>query len=491
MIEGRAESRKLTIKALGGLFWSYGAHLSGRLVFFAATLVLARLLEPADFGVVTFALAILAYASNVLSHGATETLVYRHDAHDPRVASTVHWLACGAAIVLVAAVWLTAPLFADVSDDSSATWVLRILSLQLLMTAAVTVNGALIRHSLDFRKLFLPEQTGGLARGAVAIVLAIRGAGAWSLVAGQLCGIAATSLLLWIVGAWRPVRAFAREEVPRILRTGAGFTAIAILGEATRNVDFLIVGARLGTEQLGYYTLAFRLPELAVLALFEVAWGVLFPYYSRLRESSEAPEDLTRRYLRTVRLGSLLAFPMAAALAGLAAPLVLILYGDKWEPSVVPLALVALWAGLAAVTGMPGTLLKSQGRTGLLTATLVFYLGTLIPSLWFAAGSGINAVAGAHVGVQVAYLLFLSGVVVHAFEIRWVETLIAVFPGLVIAAGVGAALFVLAEFVPAALAVAAGVPCGLGLYALGLRLIAREDFHALRSLVGELRASRG
>jgi lipopolysaccharide exporter len=482
----------LGARAVSGFVWSYGGFVGGRLLFFAATLVLARLLAPEDFGVVAFALAILAYANNLTSHGIGEALVYRSDAHDPRVASTAFWFMLGSSILLTAAFWVAAPALATFADEEeTATWVLRALSLQLPITALGTAHGSLLRHSLHFRRLFVPEQLSGVFKGGIAVVLAVAGAGVWSLVGGQLAGALVATVALWVAYLWRPRLVLAREHSGAIARYSGGIAAAAILGEATRNLDFLIIGVRLGADELGYYALAFRLPELGVLGLFEVGWRVLFPFYARIREGSaddEGRQLLLSAYLRSVRLGTLLALPLAAATAALAEPLVTVLYGERWDSSAEPMALISIWAGLAAVGGMPGTVLKAIGRTGLLTANVAVYLALLAPTLWVAAGRGIAWVAAAHIVVQLVQIVYLSALIGPLLGTSRVGTLVQMLPGAVVAVALAGVLLAVAQVLSAPAALGVGAFLGAVVYLGLVRLALPNDFAGLASLIRSARS---
>ena len=167
-----------------------------------------------------------------------------------------------------------------------------------------------------------------------------------------------------------------------MLRFGLGIVAVGLLGQGANNFDYLIVGAKLGAVALGVYYLAFRLPELVILSGFQVANDVLFPFYARLKEGAvEGDEELRRGYLETVRLGSMVAFPAAFAMASLALPLVLTLYGEKWRAAAEPLAFVAIWAGLASLASMPGAVFKALGRSWLLAATGIMQIAILFPAI--------------------------------------------------------------------------------------------------------------
>ncbi len=476
-----------------GFLWTYVGFAAGRALVFLAMLVLARLLVPSEFGLVAFALALLSYLGTAADLGFGAALVQRADPRRPGVAASAFWLGLAAASLLVVACWVAAPLLPRVGLDDQIVWVFRILSLQILIASLGNVQHYLLAHSLEFKRLFGPELASGLVKGGVSVALALAGFGVWSLVAGQLAGAAVRTVALWLVSDWRPSLTFARAEVPELVRFGGAIVLVGVLGEAVRNVDYLVVGARLGADQLGFYFLAFRLPELVVLAFFEIAYRVLFPFYSRLKdldvgERREAPPELVDGYLRTVRLAALVSFPVAATAAALAVPIVVTIYGDSWRPAALPLALIALWTALYAATGMPGTLFKALGRAGLMTWTTLLWLALLVPSAWLAAGIGIGAVAGAQLAVQIAYFVFLSVLVGRVLHIPARSTPAQLLPGLVVAAPVAALVYPLSLVLPPAAALAVGLPLAF-VAAVGLLRLTQP--HELAFLARRLRAVRG
>ena len=121
---------------------------------FAATLVLARLLVPADFGVVAFALAVIYYLEYVTDLGLGAALIYRSDADDPRVSSTAFWIGVVGAAVLFVGSWFLAPLLGEVGPGEAVVPLFRVLALQFLFSALGKAHEYRLRRSLQFRKLF-------------------------------------------------------------------------------------------------------------------------------------------------------------------------------------------------------------------------------------------------------------------------------------------------------------------------------------------------
>jgi lipopolysaccharide exporter len=473
--------RDLGRRAFSGLIWAGAADAAGKLLVFVATLVLARLLVPSEFGLVAFALSIIYALDYVGDLGLGAALIYRADAEDPRVSSTAFWIGIGGSLVLYGISWLIAPLLADVGPGDEVVALFRVLALQFPFAALGKAHEYRLRRALRFDTLFGPKLANGLTKGVVSIVLAVAGVGAMSLVIGQVAGALVQSIGLWIVYPFRPRFAIARRELPSMMRFGLGIVAVGVLGQGAKNFDYIIVGGKLGATALGLYYLAFRLPELVILTGFRVAGDVLFPFYSRLRGArlEDIDDDLRRGYLQTIRLGAMVAWPVAFGLAALALPLVLTLYGEEWRSAATPMAWVAIWAGLAALATMPGAVFKALGRSWLLTATGVMQIAILFPAIWFSAPYGIAAVAACQVGEKIVSLTLLGIITGRVLGLPWYATFKAAAPALGLSALMGAVLYGLAATLPPGAALAVGVPLGAALYLALLRQVVPDGFGLL------------
>jgi PST family polysaccharide transporter len=481
--------RDLGRRAFSGVMWAGAADAGGKLLVFGATLVLARLLVPSEFGLVAFCLSIIYALDYISDLGLGAALIYRSDAEDPRISSTAFWIGVGGSLILYGICWLIAPLLADVGPGDEIIPLFRVLALQFPVAALGKAHEYRLRRSLEFRTLFGPRLANGLTKGVLSITLALAGLGAMSLVIGQVAGWLAQSVGLWLVHPFRPRLTIARRELSSMMRFGLGIVAVGVLGQGAKNFDYLIVGAKLGAAALGVYYLAFRLPELVILTGFRVAGDVLFPFYARLRGArlEGIDDDLRRGYLQTVRLGAMVAWPVAFGLAALALPLVLTLYGDEWRAAAAPMAWVAIWAGLASLATMPGAVFKALGRSWLLTATGVMQIAVLFPAIWFAAPYGIAAVAAAQVGEKVISLTLLGVITGRVLGLRWYATFEAAAPALGLSALMGAILYGLTLAVPPGAALALGIPLGAALYLLLLRQVVPDGFGLLARPVLDLR----
>jgi lipopolysaccharide exporter len=473
--------RDLGRRAFRGLLWAGAGHVGGRVLVFLATLVLARLLVPSEFGLVAFALAVMYYLEYVADLGLGAALIYRSDAEDPRVSSTAFWIGIVGSLTLFAVCWFAAPLLADIGPGDEVVPLFRALALYFPISALGKAHEYRLRRTLDFRTLFDPTFAGGLTKGAVSIALAVAGAGAWSLIIGQLAGALVQSIGLWVVHPFRPGFVISRSHVKPMMRFGLGIVAVGVLGQGAKNFDYLVVGGKLGAAALGVYYLAFRLPELVILTGFRVAGDVLFPFYARLRDDSvtDVDDELRHGYLHTVRLGAMVAWPAALGMAALALPLVLTLYGDKWRSAADPMALVAIWAGVGSLATMPGAVFKALGRSWLLTATGVMQIAILFPAVWFAAPYGITAVAASQVAEKTVSLALLGVVVGRVLSLPWYATFAAAAPAFGLSLVMAGVLYGVAAALAPGAAVALGIPLGAVLYLGLLRTVVPDRFEML------------
>jgi PST family polysaccharide transporter len=252
-------------------------------------------------------------------------------------------------------------------------------------------------------------------------------------VAGEAVG------LLWLMRAV-PLQLslrFDRDLALPMLRFGAGMTVSRFCGEIAANADYLVVGTVLGPTALGYYGVAYRLPELLILNVFWVASTVLFPFFARA--VAHDPRDVRRALLKTVRLCALFGLGVGTLLALTARDAITVLFGDDWAPAVTPMVLISLALGLHGVVYPIGDLLKAMGRIGLFTVIEIALAGLALLLFLLAARIGINAVAGAHlVLAAVSVAVFLAAAAITT-SVRVRELARALAPALVLAAGIVAA----------------------------------------------------
>jgi len=489
------EEPSLATSAVRGTAWVAGGQLSGKLLFFLSTIILARVLDQEDFGVAAYAVTLIALIGGIPALGIGPAMVVY--AEDDDSLSTGFWLALVAALGVVGVIWVAAPLTEQVFHDPRAVGVTRALALTFLIQALRVVHGTVLRKDLAFDRRFVPELTNSLVKGLASIALALLGWGYWSLIYGTLAGAAASTCAYWIAVPWRPRLVFDRALARQYVGYGVHVVGVDLMGALIRNADNLLVGRVLGTVALGVYVLAFRIPDLLVRNLCQMLSQVMLPVYARVRHDRDA---VRRAFVATLGYVFAVTAPMAIGLALVAEPLVLSLFSDKWAAVVPVIAPICVYALVGSLTYNVGDLFKAVGRPDLLTRIGVFRVLTVVPALWYAVTVvGTPAAVGwAQALCEVAALGVNLAVARRVFHLPVAEALAQTVPVL-------AAAGVMAVTTLAALAASAGWPESARLvlgsavggvtYVAALRVCARGFFErgleTLGSAVGRRRVARG
>jgi lipopolysaccharide exporter len=394
-------------KAIRGVPWALLTYTSSRAINILATVVLARLLVPADFGLV--ALAALAVDLLALSRdfGLGAALIYRQDMDD-RQKGTVFTLGIGIGAVLAALIAALSPLIAEIFREPRLTEVLPVFSLTVLFSGFSGFYDPLMQRELEFRNRFISYLIQSLTYGVTAITLAAVGAGVWSLVVGQIAGVAAFSIALFPLAPYRVRMEFDWIAARDAFRTARGFLVQSTLVVLHRNVDYFAVGRGLGVAQLGFYSMAYRLGELPSWAVAEPVSKVTFPGFARMRERGE---DIIPTFLSVLRIVALCACPIGMILSASAEPFTRLVFGEQWLAMIGPLAVLGLWAVLRPIWVTFVWLLNSVGKSDTVAVVFTLMLPPLIVALLVAAQSGITAVAWvlvADIGVSLLVFAFLS-----------------------------------------------------------------------------------
>lgn len=478
----------LARSAARGAAWTLAATAGARLASLAGLAVLARILAPEDFGLVAFALVFIVYTETIGDLGTGTALIHWKDREED-AARVTFWINLGMGCVwFTAMVWL-APAIAAFFRNPEAEGILRALAWSFPLKALGNTHDALLQRRLRFRARALPELGQAVAKAGIAVPLAVAGLGVWSLVWGQLVSLVLWTCLLWAVLPWRPGPALPMDMLRSMLGYGRKIVAVNVIAAVVHHADLVIVGRMLGAAALGFYQLAYRIPELTVMLLVRVASRVLFPAFSRLHAAGGRSE-LKAGYLTALRYVAVLALPAAAGLVLLAEPLTLTVFGDAWAPSIPILQALAVYMGLRALGTNAGDLLKASGRPGLLAVLGLAKAAVLVPALYLAGSHGAAAVAATLAAVTGGLTVVNLFVAARLTGLTAGEIVRAVLPaavGLGVMAPVLAAWSWTAAGWPPAVDLAGGVLLGAGAYLASVHAYRPEILRLARASVGPAR----
>lgn len=348
-------------RTLRGAIWAYSSFVGGRLLVLGSMALLARLLNPRDFGVVGFAMTFLAFIDMLQDLGLTQALVAYRDQDLLERADTVFLASLGIGAGMWLVTFAAAPLAASFFHQSQLVQIMPVLGFNFLARAAGSTHYAIAQQRLDFRSRAGAEMADVVIRGGAGIALAVAGAGVWSLVFGYVVGTVAMTVALWVAVPWRPHLRPKRWHLHGLVRFGGTLAIVDVISALISNVDYLFVGKILGAAALGLYTIGYRLPELLIINLSTVASLAMFPAFAQVERRA-----LRHAYLIAFRYTTMIALPLTAGMLVLAKPLVLTLFGHKWAHAVGPMQVLSLFA-LAITIDIPaGTVYKAIGKAHIL-----------------------------------------------------------------------------------------------------------------------------
>lgn len=348
-------TRERATKAAG---WAAIQAWISRIVSLIVFVLLARLLEPQDFGLIAMS-AIFINLVQVLLDQSLGAAIIQQPEVTPDHLDTAFWinlfLGCG---LLVTIVVLAEPISMLMKEPALATCI-RWLSITFVLGALGSVHQAIMTRHFRFKALALRSMIATLASGAVAVVMAWLGYGVWSLIIQSLLYSALGTLLVWRGCEWRPRFHF-------VWLHAVQFWNFAVHTVSARIVDFfssrildLLIGYIFGSIVLGYYAVGYRLVMVLNQMTTQVTSQISLSTFSRLQHD---PDRLRRAFYEATQLTCLIAFPLFIGLSLLAESVVVVVFGAKWTSAVPYLQILAFQGILLSITYFFGTALLAQGK---------------------------------------------------------------------------------------------------------------------------------
>lgn len=316
--------------------------IAGRLVNVfvqvGSTIILARLLGPADFGIVALALALVAFAPIIVDFGTADAS-NQQEQITPAAISSLFWfnMTIGGVFTLVFA--LCSPLIAKLFSQPSLTGIMLVISLTFVVQAMSIQHSSLLRRAMEFNRIAAIEITANVVSSIVAVAMALTGWGYWSIAVKSILGLFLIAVGTWIMCPWVPGRPQVTPEVKKLVRFGSGVTGFGVADTVAWSLDRAALGYFFGPGPVGYYQNAFLLFMNAINILTNSLHNVAISGLSKLRDNSDALKRAWFEGLSLVTFVSSLAFALLAVVAN---DVVTVLLGPAWAPTGILLCIFAL-----------------------------------------------------------------------------------------------------------------------------------------------------
>lgn len=367
--------------------------------------VLTRLLDPREYGLMAMATVVTNFTLIVRDLGTAAAIIQRKEL-DQTIKSTVFWLniIMGTSIALI--ILAASPLMAYLFNEAALVPVLLWLALSFPIASLGTAQQALLERESHFRKVASIEICASAIALIVALGMAYRGFGVYSLVGQTLATCSISTFLLWRNAHWRPSLIFSKSQLRQLLGFSGNLTAFNLINYFSRNSDAMIIGHYFTAAVLGAYSLAYRVMLFPLQSLTSVVSRSLYPLMSRKQDD---PVQIKAMYLKVLTFIASVTAPMMAGLAVLRDPFVAIIFGAQW--TLVPSIL--LWLAptgfIQSLLSTTGSVFMAHGKTKLLMK--LGLLGATLQVSAFAIGSQYN--------VQVLAMLYLVANILNALPVMY------------------------------------------------------------------------
>ena len=353
-------------RAYRGAGWSGLSGLFSNGLELLKYVILARLLEASDFGLLAMAMVIIGI-SRIFADGGTSNAVIHFRNQDHQQLSTLFWINIMAGTGLYLLVLITAPLFAQFYEQPEVTTLLRLGGLVLPLFATGALYEVMLRKSLSFKIITISEGLGAVTGFVTAVVMAFWGWGVYALIWSQIV-LSATMTLIYVVHgmkSWRPSFAFRPAKVISHLRFGIFQMGERGLNVYATRIDQLIIGRFFGPEILGAYHIAWQIILFPVMRLIPLLNRVALPVFS----SRQDDDGILRNAYLKLMTGVITMLSPLFIIATLTAPwLVPVLFGDGWELTIRLIPLMAMLGFLKMLGNPSNNIVLSKGR-----ADIMFY----------------------------------------------------------------------------------------------------------------------
>lgn len=465
---------------IGNFIWRFAERCGAQLVTFIVSIVLARILDPKDYGTIALVTVFTTILQVFVDSGLGTALIQKKNADDLDFSSVFYFnfIVC---IILYVGMFIAAPYIALFYKDTTLTPVIRVISLTIVISGVKGIQQAYVSKNMLFKRFFFSTIGGTIFSAVLGIAMAYMGYGVWALVAQQLSNTAIDTLILWLTVKWRPKKMFSYERLKGLFSFGWKLLMSSLLDTAYNNLRNLIIGKLYSSSDLAFYNQGEKFPEVIVMNINASIDSVLLPTMSIEQDNPERIKQMTRRAIKT---STYVMAPLMMGLAFCAEPIVRLVLTDKWIFCIPFLRIFCItymfWpvhtANLNAINAMG----RSDWFLRLEIIKKIVGVAILLSTMWF----GVMAMA---------YSLLLSSVlsqIINSWPNRkllkygYLEQVRDFAPGILLAVLMGICVhFVEYMSLPMIVTLVIQIVLGAIIYIVGSAILKLEEFQYLLEMI--------
>ena len=465
------------------LIWRFMERCGAQLVSVVVSFVLARMLDPAVYGLVAKVTIITSIMLVFVDSGMANSLIQKKDPDDLDF-SSVFFFNVAFCLVLYVGLFFAAPLIAEYNGQPELTAIVRVLGLTVVVAGVKNVQQAYVSKTMQFKRFFFATLGGTAVSAAVGIAMAYKGFGVWALVAQQLSNVTINTCVLWLTVGWRPKAMFSLRRLRALLGYGWKLLASGLLDTVYNKLREIFIAVFYTDTDLAFYNRGNALPNLIVENINSSIDSVLLPVLSAEQDHAEQVREMTRR---AIKVSSYIIMPLMMGLAVCAEPFVRFFLTEKWLPCVPYLRIFCFTYSFYPLHTANLNAIKAMGRSDLFLILEIVKKAVGITALLLTMRLGVYPMALSLLATSVLSQIINAWPNSRLLNYSYLRQLADLLPTILLAAAMGACVYPvpllgLSDIVTLVIQ----VPLGVLVYVLGSKLLRIDSFEYLMSIVKKL-----
>jgi O-antigen/teichoic acid export membrane protein len=384
-------------QTISGITWSILDNAYTQIITFVVGIILARLLEPKEFGLIGMIMIFIAIAQSFVDSGFSQALIRKKECSDKDY-STVFYFNILVSFLFYLILFFSAGLISSFFNQVELINIIKVMGLSVILNGFGIVQGAQLTKEIDIKTQTKISAIANTASGILSIYLAYIGFGVWSLVWRIMSNNLFRTILLWMWHKWRPQLIFSFQSFKELFGFGSKLLVSGLLNTIFENLYYLVIGKYFSPQQLGYYTRALTFANLPSSNISEVIQRVSYPVLAKMQDNPDAVKSGFKKLIKNTMF---ITFIFMLIIAAVAKPLILTLIGQKWIQSVIYLQLLSFALMLYPLHVLNLNVLKVKGRSDLFLKLEIIKKILVVPVTI--------------IGIIWGIIPMISGMIIHSF----------------------------------------------------------------------------
>lgn len=346
-------------KALKGVGWSTAESLLGKGVTFIVGIVLARLLSPAEYGMIGMAMVLVVILDSIADSGLAQAIIRKKTVTDDDL-NTMFLAHLVVSVVMYAILFACAPLAETFFHTEGLTPVIRLLGIGIIIHALTYVQGTQLTRRIDFKSKTKATFTSAVVSGIVGITCAYSGLGVWALVIQRLVHQVVYSAALWYLNRWWPSFTFSMDSFKDMWGFGWKMMLVRLIESIWKELYQLVVGRIYSPATLGQYSRARQYARIFSTNITGIVQRVTYPTLAKIQDESER---LIAGYRKIIKWTMFVTAISMFAMGAVAEPLIYCMIGSKWHEAATYLPLMCISMSLYPLHAINLNMIKVKGRS--------------------------------------------------------------------------------------------------------------------------------